>query len=203
MGSPFFKNMEGNKRKMEQWNNHRQLAYEGSIMHFMRSLYRNTLSREGFTMNTVERYVNSEKQRIKKIYKENLLQNNTLQFSDSTFYYSRILKQSDSLDYVHPQTLPSDSVSYAYDSTTAVLSFKGFLQISYAKKKLVPSKDHFAPSVNSVFPKSIIRFINKPEIHILSDGTYYEPGNIMVEQFWALSEKLSNCLPVNYKTLGN
>jgi len=201
MGSPFFKNMEGGKRKKEIWNNHRQYAYEGSMMHFMRSLYRNTLSQEGFSMNVLERYVNKEKQRIKKIYKEMYKQNSNLVFSDSSVYYSRILKQSDSMDYVHPQVLSTDSVTYAHDSTTAVLIFKGLLQISYAKKKKVPTKDLFNPSTISVFPKSNIRFINQPEVYILSDGSYYEPGNIMVEQYWGFSEKLSNFLPVNFKPL--
>ena len=167
----------------------------------MRSLYRNTLSQEGFSMNILERSVNREKQRIKKIYQKNFKQNSNLLFSDSSVYSQRILKQSDSMDYVHPQVLSTDSVAYAYDSTTAVLIFKGLLQISYAKKKQVPTKDIFNPSTISVSPKSIIRFIDEPQVYILSDGSYYQPGNIMVEQYWGFSEKLSNFLPVNFKPL--
>ncbi len=203
MGFPFFKNMEGNERKKEKWSRHRQYAYEGSIMHFMRSLYKNTLLQEGFTINVLQRYLNKEKQRVKKIYKDMHGQTNRNYNSntDSSLYYNNILKQSDSLDYVHPQTLSADSVSYAFDSTTAVLNFKGFLQITYAKKKEVPVNDLFHPSTKSIIPKSIIRFVNQPEVYIFSDGSYFETSNIMVEQYWNFSEKLSNLLPINFKPL--
>ena len=48
-------------------------------------------------------------------------------------------------------------------------------------------------------PVSIISLIGKPYIFIYSDGSYFEPNNILTEGYWAWSEKLSNLLPTDYK----
>lgn len=37
-----------NKRQLRRWEKNRREAYQGSVMHFVRSLYHNTLSTEGF-----------------------------------------------------------------------------------------------------------------------------------------------------------
>ncbi|MEO7047038.1 MAG: carboxypeptidase-like regulatory domain-containing protein [Ferruginibacter sp.] len=200
-GYPFFKNIRGNDHKIKKWQKHRQYAYEGSIMHFMRSFYANTLEQNGFTMNVLQRFANKEKKRIKTLYKERSYRSGNqiiLPYPDSASYYSNILSQSDSLDYLHKNPISSDSVAYAYDSTTAVMEFKDHLQITYSKKKEMPSSKSSTDYVLAM-PVSIISMVGKPYIFIYSDGSFNEPNNILSEGYWAWSEKLSNLLPTDYK----
>jgi hypothetical protein len=202
-GYPFFKNIGGNERKLKKWQKHRQYAYEGSIMHFMRSFYSNTLAQNGFTMYVLQRVANKEKKRIKTLYKERSYRSGNqiiLPYPDSASYYSNILSQSDSLDFLQKNPIPSDSVAYAYDSTTAVMEFKDHLQITYSKKKGMPSTKSSTDYVLAM-PVSIISMIGRHYIFIYSDGSYNEPNNILSEGYWAWSEKLSNLLPTDYKEI--
>lgn len=47
-GYPLFEEMEGDDQKKLLWKENREVAYNGSILHFMRSLYHRTLEHEGF-----------------------------------------------------------------------------------------------------------------------------------------------------------
>lgn len=200
-GYPFFTNLKGSSRKIEKWEKHRRYAYEGSLMHFMRALYRNKVQEAGFTMNVLQRFPNKEKARVKALYKNrlNINGNNVISISaDSSEYFNSILAQSDSMDYVQKNTLPADSIAYGYDSTTAVLEFKNHLQVTFEKKKEMPSKalDHHYEIAR---PVSIFNFVNTGLVFVYSDGSYFEPNNILTEGYWAWSEKLSNLLPTDYK----
>ncbi len=70
-GYPFFTPLNASTKKMNKWKRNREEIYEGSVMHFMRSLYRNKLEENGFEIRVLYRYLNKEKQRIKAIYKSN------------------------------------------------------------------------------------------------------------------------------------
>ena len=202
LGFPFFKDINGTERKDRKWQERRQYAYEGSILHFMRALYRNILTDEGFTMNILDRTVNKEKERIEALYKKLMRPDGRviIQNQDSFNYYGKILSESDSLDFIHPSSIASDSVAYGYDSTTTVFNFTGHLQITYTKKKEVPDgKSFYAHTYTWQKPKSIISFITAPSIFVYADGSYFEAANILNEGYWAWSEKLSNLLPTDYK----
>jgi hypothetical protein len=47
-GESLFENMEGSAEQQEQWKLNRKKAYDGSFMHYLRSLYANTTRQEGF-----------------------------------------------------------------------------------------------------------------------------------------------------------
>ena len=50
VGYPFFGEMNGDEKKRKQWIKKRKDAYFGSLMHFMRSAYRDKLAEEGYLM---------------------------------------------------------------------------------------------------------------------------------------------------------
>jgi len=59
---------ELNKKAAKAWQlKNRQQAYNGSIAHFMRSLYNNRLLEEGFEVKRLIKTPNLEKERVKKI----------------------------------------------------------------------------------------------------------------------------------------
>lgn len=53
-GYPFFQEMEGTGQQKELWKNAREIAYNGSRLHFMRSWYDSTLEEEGFAIEQVD-----------------------------------------------------------------------------------------------------------------------------------------------------
>ncbi|MEO6819377.1 MAG: carboxypeptidase-like regulatory domain-containing protein, partial [Ginsengibacter sp.] len=48
IGYPLFEEMQGDQEQQKVWQNNRATAYEGSMLHFMRSLYDSTLAENDF-----------------------------------------------------------------------------------------------------------------------------------------------------------
>ena len=66
-GFPFFEEMVSRRSgKMKRWQSNRENVYEGSLMHYYRSLFRNKLVEEGFELRRSVDVVNQEKARIKE-----------------------------------------------------------------------------------------------------------------------------------------
>ena len=53
-GNTQFTEMKGSKRKMQHWNKNREIAYRGSLTHFIRSVYEGTTKEEGFVVNLIK-----------------------------------------------------------------------------------------------------------------------------------------------------
>ncbi|GAB3423626.1 hypothetical protein GCM10027516_23030 [Niabella aquatica] len=49
-----FAEMQGTKKKQNEWNKNRNIAYYGSLMHFLRSVYKGTATEEGFIVNLIK-----------------------------------------------------------------------------------------------------------------------------------------------------
>jgi len=47
-GESIFENMEGTEQQQLAWKQNRKIAYDGSFMHYLRSVYANTTRKEGF-----------------------------------------------------------------------------------------------------------------------------------------------------------
>ena len=52
-GQPLFENMEGTEKERSSWNANRKKAYNGSMLHFMRSLYGQALAENGFEVQFI------------------------------------------------------------------------------------------------------------------------------------------------------
>ena len=60
-GNPLFQEMESNSAEQrEKWNAARKLAYNGSILHFMRSMHEKKLAEEGFEIQFIVKINNKE-----------------------------------------------------------------------------------------------------------------------------------------------
>ena len=60
-GYPLFKEMQSeNIADIEKWNAARKVAYDGSILHFMRSMYQKKLKEEGFEIQFITKNNNKE-----------------------------------------------------------------------------------------------------------------------------------------------
>lgn len=53
IGYPLFEEMQGTPEQQETWNKNRAIAYKGSLLQFMRSLYQRTLAEDGFELQFI------------------------------------------------------------------------------------------------------------------------------------------------------
>lgn len=203
-GYPLFEEMTAKRPGIaKRWAKNREEAYYGSLMHFMRCVYRNKVVEQGYELRKIIRVPNQEKIRVRQLYKSLVLSGtSTIDVNaiggDSGDYYQRILREPDSKDFLINKIVPSDSIAYALNPTTAALEFTDYLQVIYTKKK-EPYEyyrslgKHYADAVESE-----IHLPNKIGVAVLANGSFYEGLNLMTALFWAWWEKAGTLLPLDY-----
>jgi hypothetical protein len=204
-GYPFFEPMKGGQMKERKWAQNREAVYSGSMLHFMRSVYRNKISEEGFQVRRLRKVPNSEKQRVKNKFKVTITGNSSTQKyipdfeKDSSTYYNKIMRQPDFFDVIDTALLNGDSIAYAVDSVTAGLEFPNYLLVVY-KNKLAPIEyQRLAPENGQAMLSQLTLIAGRP-INIQANGVYYYPVDLLSLGYWAWSEKMATMLPFDYKT---
>jgi hypothetical protein len=142
-GYPLFSEME-NKRPTQigKCSFNRQMAYQGSWMHFFRSLYRNQLVEQGFEVRKIQKVVNEEYRRVKNLLYSRLNMDSTqhpttslldekFYSKDSIQYYRNVFHQGEWKDRVSPELIPVDSIAYAIDSVTVVFFYHQPLEVYF------------------------------------------------------------------------
>ncbi|HEY4336135.1 MAG TPA: carboxypeptidase-like regulatory domain-containing protein [Puia sp.] len=174
-----------NKEKEQNWSHNRKFTYQGSMMHFMRSLYAGHVLRESFLVQRDMIVPNEEKRRIKEIYRPNY-QKPGLFPMDTLYYFWDVLRQPDLLRRrigVSPDSLiiprPGDSSRGLY--------FDGTLLVTYGVNSRTDS-----------FHLSGIRLLSARPITIEESGNYYPLKEIVATGYWGQSEKICNLLPLDY-----
>jgi len=145
-GYPLFEEMEtGRSGLQKRWMRNREDAYYGSMMHFMRCVYRNKLIEGGFEIRKLIPLSDAEKKRVKAIYQSQfarsvsegrafVTKNIGIENEDSAAYYRKVIQQPDKLSVLINKILPGDSIAYGIDSITAALEFTDHLQVQFPAK---------------------------------------------------------------------
>jgi hypothetical protein len=204
-GYPLFIPMEGNEAKQRKWERHRKEAYEGSTMHFMRSIYRNKLTQDGFQIRVLQRFENTERTRV-ALRTQSLYNNNDwveqstqkgTQAYDSAKYYTDILKQPKVNSVLSQQPITPDSIAYAIDSTTLGVFFNHYIEVRYNKKETT-TYAQLEGHEPYPFRRSNITLVKPDELVVLSSGMHFEGTNLLRDGYWAYSEKITYMLPFDY-----
>lgn len=206
LGYPLFEDMRGSNRQIDRWANAREKAYNGSIHHFMHSLYHNQVLPEGFEIRRMVKEVNTEKKRIQALIRSNIEEQRArgqmpvINFGDSSKYYNRILSQPDEFDRVSPAVLTADSLLANTGTQEKTLFFTNFLHITYNKAK---EEELYARSFfRSRPPGPQVSWIELPTLTPLSidsSGNFSPVLGMVCYGYWSWSEKMANMLPVDYK----
>jgi hypothetical protein len=216
-GFPFFEEMESKRSaKVKRWQSNRESVYEGSLMHFYRALFRNKLVEEGFELRRSVDVVNQEKARIKEKMRAQMKgavqQGNKVVFSggtpsvtaDSATYQNQVMRQPDKMEVLYKPIIPADSIAYAIDSVTVGLFFKGYLHITYPKKK---EPEEIAKALGKQLAGdalvSKLQLLNNKEIAVLANGSFFEPTDILAHGYWAYWERMATMLPLDFKPVRN
>ena len=205
VGYPFFEPMKGTRARERKWEKRRSELYKGSLMHFMRSLFRNRIVEEGYEVRTLKKFPNLEKQRVKQAYAANQHTSRsggkifiTAINKDTAEYYDHILAQDDYQDVVARNLLTGDSIAYAIDSSTAGFAFPNYLLVIY-KHKLAPPEYREQFPRNSTAMMSQLLLTNGVPVEVQASGSYFNPADLMLLGYWSWSEKIADMLPFNYQ----
>jgi hypothetical protein len=204
-GYPFFQPMKGGAGKQKKWKNRRSEAYFGSMMHFMRSLYRNDIMQQGFDVRRLKKIPNLEKQRVKQAYSRSM---QSVKSADGTVvvthinkdtadYYDRILRQEDYTDVIGKTLLSGDSIAYAVSSTTAGLDFSDYLLVIYKNRPAPAEYRQQFPKSNAMMMSQIL-LVNGTPVEIEANGSYFDPADLLSMGYWSWSEKIALMLPFDY-----
>ncbi|QEC57842.1 carboxypeptidase-like regulatory domain-containing protein [Flavisolibacter ginsenosidimutans] len=203
-GFPFFQNLQGSDHKQRQWEKAREDVYLGSMLQFMRALYRNKIVEEGFDVRRLQKIPNAEKNRVKMIYKTSSVradENGRLVSTvnrDSSAYYNRIMREDDFKKVYGKDLLRGDSMAYAIDSTVAGFDFPDYLLVIYKYKKNPPEfKQMFPKSSDAMM--SEITLVNGKPLQVLANGSYFNPEDLLSTGYWGWWEKMGTMLPFDYQ----
>jgi hypothetical protein len=194
-GYPVFEELPSkNKKEMARWSKLRSDYYRGSLRHFIRSLYFNRLSKDGFEIRKIIFITPEESHRVRNILK-------LRHEKDSMDYYLKVknLPFNDSTVTLN-DVIPRDSIlTISPDRNSRSLFFNGCLQILFLNKKNPLEYANTLPGYRkNESIRSGISLRSDNPISIYPNGNYFDGLNLLIDGYWAWSEKISTMLPGDY-----
>ena len=208
MGYSLYEEMEKDKKV---WQKRRDAAYYGSLMHFMRCLYTDSLKENGYELRRMTRTLNTEKERVRKLYRANqstILSGNKVMVSqghsgsfneDSITYYNSTLRQPDYFDRIGKDLLSSDSVLVEEEGNHKALYFMDYLHVTY--KKELESESYIKAQMQyrkPTYQRSWIVLTELNAVWIERNGNYYNPTELYFLGYWSWSDKIGDSLPLDF-----
>jgi len=177
-GSAYFEELKGSKRQQHNWEKNRLKAYEGSSMHFLRSLPGNNFSKEGFKVLRL----------IRKLKPAT-----TIGAADT---YTETIVTTPLANY--------DFFKLTTEKGTFALSFNDCLYVMYNKKKadsplerVFRTGDKAPPDYMTDYITTTIIF-DQPYAFFDSNGIFTNPASVIFEGNWGKS-RVADMLPVDYE----
>ncbi|MDP4262254.1 MAG: carboxypeptidase-like regulatory domain-containing protein [Bacteroidota bacterium] len=215
-GYPLFEEIGKSRKGLQnKWKRNRDKAYYGSMMHFMRSVYNNKIAEEGFEVRRMVQIPNTEKERVKKIYKPGRVvsENNSTNrivtgrekdsvktARDSADYYQRVLRQDDFIEEYGRDLLTADSLIASKDGNYKIMYFTDYLYVTF--KKELEEEGYIAffhENRRPTFQRSVITLIAQDPFEIDVNGSYYPAQELSARAYWGWSEKIADYLPLDYE----
>jgi hypothetical protein len=183
-GYPFFREMPtDDTTRQHKWERARMIAYLGSMMHFMRSLYQGHLQQDGFIIEHEIEVPNIEKQRVKGIFVPNVTKTDSIPI-DTLHHYWEILRQP---DYFVQKVKSFDNLVTVNPDLTRKFSFIGDFTVIYGNGHL-----------GIAYTESSLELMYPTPIEVEENGAYYPPETLLSKGQWAKTEKIANLVPRDY-----
>ncbi|PQJ79676.1 carboxypeptidase-like regulatory domain-containing protein [Polaribacter porphyrae] len=212
LGYTRYQELKGGKRKQRRWKKNRQVAYNGSPVHFYKSLLNDTFTKEGFIVNQFKRVLNPERPSDEEIRKaRQLLRLNRglmINFSkkidnpktalDSALVTTRKSRLPKFRDYLYKSKLKKEDI-LGFKNNTYQLIFENNLSVVYTKEKeemgylrrnIFSKRRKPLPQTSSIIPID-------DKIILDVTGNLVNPLDVLYEGYWSY-EKFANTLPLDY-----
>jgi hypothetical protein len=180
LGYPLFEELEtSDTKKLNAWIANRKTAYQGSVLHFMRSVYTGDLRSQNFVAKVSRIEPNFEKNRIQKIMKSG---NNV--HKDSIIYYNTVLLQGDTVlkHHVFPNL---DTFVVQETAAAKFIHFRERIDVLY-----------FVTD-NKAYLSGMLLASDRA-IQVQENGSYFSSRDLLTTNYWGENEKMCNMLPYNY-----
>ncbi|APZ46148.1 hypothetical protein BW723_07480 [Polaribacter reichenbachii] len=215
LGYSRYKELKGGKRKKKRWQKNRLKAYNGSVIHFFKSVMNNTFTEEGFIVNQFKRVPNPKRpseNTIKKarelirlnnvkVYPQNIDQpKNAL---DSAFIVIKKARLPKFEDYLYKSKLSQNDI-ITQKNGLLYLSFDDNLSIVYTKEKeeLAYITRNTFSKLREPLPQTSSLIPLKKGIIVDKNGLLIHPLDVFYEEYWSY-EKFANSLPLDYESVLN
>ena len=205
-----YSNLKKSVRK--KWKRNRMEAFNGSQMHFLRSLMNKQIKNNGFIVNQFRRELNPERPSEKEIKfaKELLLlQGNTISTLkeienpltqiDSAIVTVKNSRKPKYIDYLYKRNISEEDI-FSSNNNISFLDFDNYLTIIYTKE---PEEENYLIGMFGKRKKAIgmqtsniVLFNGKSKID--KSGVLANPKALFVEDYWAF-ESFANMLPTDYQ----
>ena len=212
LGYSYFKELKGNKNKQKKWRKNRLKAYNGSQVHFYKSIIKNSSKKEGFVINQFVRKKNNDRpsqEELSKARKELSKSNVALNFSrkidkpknsiDSALVILKKAKLPKYIDYLYKSEIASSDIIHKENNQT-YLQFDNNLRITYLREK--EEKGYILRNPFSKPRKAFLQASNiiplAEKFIIYPKGILANPLDVLYEEYWSY-EKFAHSLPLDYE----
>jgi len=213
-GPVLFTEMQGTPKQEHRWQENRRQAYEGSMMHFLRSALNDRLQEEGFNVLRLAVYANPERPADNlidaKLKKFAVKKTESGYNADSLAYWKKKSGLPKTLNKLMPLSLTKGDIitNTGQPGIFALGGSSDGLLVNYNKTR------HFAETRSLADLNNLDYILNKPnnkELTLLSFGslTFFDsngwiinPNSLTIKGALSI-HRVAELLPVNYEAPGN
>ncbi|MEP7079556.1 MAG: carboxypeptidase-like regulatory domain-containing protein [Ginsengibacter sp.] len=203
-GYSFFDDL-GNStaRKRRRWRYNRKEAFTGSVMQFFRSLYNNSLIKDGFEVHEKIRIPKTDSQ-FAALYKRDSTQDK-ITINGNIFYirvprFPDYKKLPDYLDLINLNVINFSKILSNIEGRTGKrLEFNNLIDVTFhnAMAKYDYLLEMGYTKDVKILQHSDIKLIHDDQLIIEKDGSYFDPANLLTSGYWAWC-KVAEALPFDY-----
>ena len=190
-----FRELPGGAARQRRWAANRQRAYAGSYLHFLRSVYTNTVAGAGFEVQRLRRVPNRRRVAADSVRRAIFASGQLGQASvpDSIW---RLLKQPAVFAYLYAPLLPPASYRRAAGERVW-LRFPDLLAITYPKARPDANYHQLSLTLTPGCEQASVLHLQQAEAEIEASGAPVEPLFLLTEGYWGYT-KMGDLLPLDY-----
>lgn len=212
LGYTRYQKLKGSKRKQRKWAKKRQVAYQGSTMHFFRSIANGKMKEEGFVVDHFKKIPNPARPHdsiIKKARRELGIiasKNRTVTINLGNSNLSSRTKRdslqdilnksrlSRTIDIDIKKNLTAKEFTFIQNNVNYI-SFTDYLKVKYMNEK---EEDNYRPGPGKLdYQVSMVTlFVRSSPFDKL--GVLMRPLDLFLTGYWGY-EKLADALPLDYQ----
>ncbi len=182
-GETSFEELPGTEKQRKKYYQNRKAAYSGSLMHFLRSVYNNTVLKEGFITNQVYG--------IESIREFEAMRQFAVEVSKN--------KQRNRLT-IDPRPVRFDTLISKTDSSLISLKFLNGLYVTYNPKKSLSTEVAKLPAgekkIDFNWSRSLLQ-LHLDEALIDKRGSIYDYETFLIKGFWG-EKRVGDQMPFEY-----
>jgi len=201
-GPARFEELKGKPSEQKKWLKNREAIYKGSSMHFLRSVFNDNFTEQGFKVLKLTRKPNPNRPPDSvlraKIRKYTVNTQGHPNWRDSASYYMAKMRLPKTTDYLLTTPLAkADFAAPAEDKQLMQLQYKDNLYVIYLNKAGV-YQNRVANNLHNASdnPSTVITLSGEKAIFD-SNGIFADPADIVFDGAWGMSG-VADLLPVDY-----